>query len=375
MMAAAAEDPSLEVVRRLLEAGASLHARDELGRTAFDWASLQGNSAVAELFLARGGGRGSWKPPAPEPVTQPREIGEAVRLALDRLQMAESRFRERMGCISCHHQSLPSVAASVAARHGIASAEFRKEAIEATLRTWAPSRENFLMGNCAVFGFLGNVSYGLFALSEEGVPRNDVTDAAAACLASLQWPDGRWEGGDMRPPLAGKTPFVYTALAIRALKSYLAPGRGEESAARVLRALAYLRSGRPNDTQGHVFRLLGLIWGGGRAGEIREQARALAALQDVQGGWPQRSGMAPDAYATGQALFALRVSGMQPANPVYRGGVRHLLRTQLPDGSWFLRSRTLGFQPYFETGFAHGRDQFVSAAATAWAALALASGL
>ena len=31
-----------------------------------------------------------------------------------------------------------------------------------------------------------------------------------------------------------------------------------------------------------------------------------------------------------------------------------------------------GFQPYFETGFPHGRSQFISAAATSWAVVALA---
>ena len=35
------------------------------------------------------------------------------------------------------------------------------------------------------------------------------------------------------------------------------------------------------------------------------------------------------------------------------------------------RSRGFGFQPYFETGFPHGKDQFISSAATSWAAIAL----
>jgi hypothetical protein len=48
------------------------------------------------------------------------------------------------------------------------------------------------------------------------------------------------------------------------------------------------------------------------------------------------------------------------------------LRTQLEDGTWLVRSRGFGFQPYFETGFPHGRDQFLSTAATSWAAIALA---
>jgi hypothetical protein len=43
----------------------------------------------------------------------------------------------------------------------------------------------------------------------------------------------------------------------------------------------------------------------------------------------------------------------------------------LADGSWFVRSRSLPVQPYFETGFPHGRSQFISCAATSWATAAL----
>jgi hypothetical protein len=85
--------------------------------------------------------------------------------------------------------------------------------------------------------------------------------------------------------------------------------------------------------------------------------------------------MAPDAYATGQALYALQVRGISPDGGAYQNGVAYLLRTQLEDGTWFVRSRAFGFQPYFESGFPHGRDQFISASATAWAAIALAYAL
>lgn len=84
--------------------------------------------------------------------------------------------------------------------------------------------------------------------------------------------------------------------------------------------------------------------------------------------------MAPDAYATGEALYALHVSGVS-RNAGYDRGVSYLLRTQLEDGTWYVRSRAFGFQPYFESGFPHGTDQFISASATAWAAIALASAL
>ena len=71
-------------------------------------------------------------------------------------------------------------------------------------------------------------------------------------------------------------------------------------------------------------------------------------------------------------LYALQASGMSPKNGVYEKGVAYLLRTQLEDGTWFVRSRAFGFQPYFESGFPHGTDQFISVSATAWAAIALA---
>jgi hypothetical protein len=52
-------------------------------------------------------------------------------------------------------------------------------------------------------------------------------------------------------------------------------------------------------------------------------------------------------------------------------GIKFLLATQQEDGSWYTRTRALAFQPYFDSGFPHGYNQWVSAAATSWAAMAL----
>jgi hypothetical protein len=51
--------------------------------------------------------------------------------------------------------------------------------------------------------------------------------------------------------------------------------------------------------------------------------------------------------------------------------VAFLLDTQRADGSWLVISRSRGTQPYFESGFPHGTNQFISAAGTAWATSAL----
>ncbi len=66
---------------------------------------------------------------------------------------------------------------------------------------------------------------------------------------------------------------------------------------------------------------------------------------------------------------------MPADDPSYRRGLAFLIRTQEADGSWHVTSRSKPFQTYFESGFPHGKDQFISIAATAWATAALVLGL
>ena len=105
---------------------------------------------------------------------------------------------------------------------------------------------------------------------------------------------------------------------------------------------------------------------------IRQEAKSLAALQRADGGWSQLPALATDAYATGEAVFALGSAGrMTVGDPVFRKGVDYLLRTQASDGSWHVKSRSIWLQPYLDSGFPYGQDQFISTAGTAWATMAL----
>jgi N-acyl-D-amino-acid deacylase len=82
--------------------------------------------------------------------------------------------------------------------------------------------------------------------------------------------------------------------------------------------------------------------------------------------------MESDAYATGSVLTALLRDGSKSTDTVIKRGVDYLLDSQLEDGSWHVATRAKPFQPYFETGFPHEKDQFISTAATGWATIALA---
>jgi hypothetical protein len=66
---------------------------------------------------------------------------------------------------------------------------------------------------------------------------------------------------------------------------------------------------------------------------------------------------------------------MKTTDPAYVRGLGFLLRTQAADGTWLVKSRSNPFQPYYETGFPYKKDQFISAAASGWAATALLDSL
>src|SRR6185295_11673436 len=106
----------------------------------------------------------------------------------------------------------------------------------------------------------------------------------------------------------------------------------------------------------------------------RSALHDLTTAQRPDGGWAQLTSLQSDAYATGEALVALREAGVRPDDAAYRRGVQFLLSTQLVDGSWFVRTRSHPTQIYFESGFPHGANQYISAAATNWATLALLRG-
>ena len=127
-------------------------------------------------------------------------------------------------------------------------------------------------------------------------------------------------------------------------------------------------------TDDAAMKVLALRYTGATEAELGAAARNLESLQRADGGWGGNPNLAPDAYSTGLAIFALS-AGRRDATPApsYGRGAAWLLRNQEADGSWHVRSRAAKFQPYFESGFPHGADQWISSAGTAWAVAGLAA--
>ena len=120
-----------------------------------------------------------------------------------------------------------------------------------------------------------------------------------------------------------------------------------------------------------TWRLLGLAWADRDQTAIDQAVSEVLALQREDGGWSDIASLESGPFTTGRALVALHTAGVPVSNPGYERGVRFLLNTQLEDGSWFVQTRALGFQPYFDNGFPHGLSQWISGAATSWATMAL----
>lgn len=119
--------------------------------------------------------------------------------------------------------------------------------------------------------------------------------------------------------------------------------------------------------------LLGLHWSNAGSDDLQKASESLLSKQRPDGGWAGNPNLASDAYSTGKALYALHENRIYFQKPAYQRGIDFLLRTRHADGTWYVRSRAPKVQPYFESGFPYGDDQWISAAGTAWASTALAT--
>ena len=123
------------------------------------------------------------------------------------------------------------------------------------------------------------------------------------------------------------------------------------------------------------FQVLGLVWSGADSGDVNRAAAEIRRMQREDGGWAQLDQLPSDAFATAVALYALEQAGMPAQDATSRRAVEYLMRTQQPDGSWHVSSRAPKLQPYFQSGFPYDHDQWISVAATGWAAAALSETL
>lgn len=317
----------------------------------------------------------------------PDALRKAAERGLTLLVQTSPTFIKKGGCNSCHNQMLPLAAQAFARTRGVVSepavAVLPAEVSDATMERYA---EYSIAGGAGV----NALTFELFAADLTRTPIDARIRAQIRYIKAQQQPEGNWRGGGgvltnnaqqaLSRPAAARPPlnfddFAPTAYMIRALKSYGRPENDADTRLRIERAGKWLLGAKASRTQEHAFRVLGLAWASADRRSVDAAARTLQSLQRADGGFSQLPTLPSDAYATGLALFALHEAGMTPSHRVYQAGLKFLLTTQAADGTWHVKSRSLEFQPYFETGYPYEHDQWISSAGAAYAVLAIAAGV
>ena len=369
MRAAIAETMPPDAVQLLIDHGADVHAKTAEGLTALDFARRLGHTAVVDVLTRAGATASSEADPALTYV-RTNTARAAVARALPLLQRTALQFYAKSGCVSCHHNSLTEMTMAAAAAKGFNVDERSVRAdFTQVVNDIETTSDQALQGIVASGGLTTTTGYTLMGVAAGHQQSDFATDAMVRVLRLSQHPDGHWLSA-FRPPIEASV-FTATAVGLRGIQLY-GPAAWKDANERAIRlAESWLTAAHPSTTEDRVFRLFGLTWAHA-ARSIRQSALDdLVATQHADGGWAQLSTLQSDAYATGQSLVALSEAGMRPDNSVYRRGVEFLVKTQVADGSWFVKTRSHPTQVYFESGFPHGRNQYISAAATNWATLAL----
>jgi ankyrin repeat protein len=374
MLAVANDRQDLDVIRLLLGRGAEVNAKSVAGETALDWAVKIGAKPAIDA-LRRAGGVET----AHQPLDVPAAVRADVRTAVERgrtlLAKASVVAAANGGCASCHSHNIVDTVERIALAKGMRGDEKLMEQRRTLTKAPYFSAAN-LFERLDPAGSPITTVFALTALANSGYRPDRTTDMVAAHLASQQSRDGRWFMTAIARPPVGEGPIAVTAYAIRALKTYAPPARSHDMTERITRATAWLAAAKAVTTEDRNMQLLGLFWAGRGAADRERLAKVILAKQRVDGGWAQSDDLETDAYATGTSLFALaEAGGISPDHAAYKKGVAYLLASQRSDGSWYVKSRAVKFQPYLDGGFPYEHDQWISSMATGFATAALALAL
>ncbi|MEP6716672.1 MAG: ankyrin repeat domain-containing protein [Terriglobia bacterium] len=384
LYAAGSDLVPLDVVKLLVERGSDVNAKVghpnavDTGWSVLDVARLRGNTPVVD-FLIKAGARGTVPS---DPMLQPKQsnnIRDAVQASLPALQHVDESFVPKAGCISCHNNSLTAMTVGLARKSGFRVDEgTAAKQVKINAGALDSLRDRLLQGFFVPmednFG-PGIVAFMLIGLDAEHHKADLGTDTAAMYIKMHQQPDGHWAypDADTRPPLCSDY-IGETVLSMRALQLYAPVTDKAAYQKSVTLAAQWLAKATSRVNSDFSSRVMGLAWAGTDKAAMQVAVKELLATQRADGGWSEIPTMETNAFATGKALVALQTAGVPVSEAAYQRGMKFLLNTQLPDGSWYVKTRALAFQPFFDAGYPHGFDQYISSAGSNWAAMALTLG-
>jgi hypothetical protein len=266
------------------------------------------------------------------------DVGAAIDKGLAFLAKDAMAWKAEHKCVSCHHAGLVVWAMREAKGRG----HTVDEPVLAELTTWIAESGDGKTGVKRPAGVPKAINQkavwlalGLGADPKPGSAARKGLDGLGKTVIGDQLDNGSWASWpDTRPPFMG-TDEATSTLATLALL----PLDGDAKAVRDkgVRWLADTRAG--DDPQAVALRLT--LWArvGRPADEYQPLVKRIRDTQNADGGWAQAKGLASDAWATGQALYALAHAGVKADDPAIARAQGFLVKTQRADGGWPMASR------------------------------------
>jgi prenyltransferase beta subunit len=270
------------------------------------------------------------------------DVDTAIERGLDFLVKDAYAWKAEHSCASCHHGALTVWSMREAKQRGLkvdetVLAELTQWIAEGEGRTGVPrpaDRPKALNTKAVWFGLALGAGIEPDAATQDGLNRMLNT------IIGDQTDNGSWSSWpETRPPIFGDSDERATVLATLALVP--AAEKGNDSAKATMdKGVQWLaETESDNDPQTIAMRLV--LWQriGRPADECRTLVDQIRQRQNTDGGWSQTPEMASDAWATGQALFALSQAGIKSDDQAIARGQQFLISTQLENGSWEMTSR------------------------------------
>lgn len=272
----------------------------------------------------------------------------AAERGLGFLETTAASWKRDFKCASCHHGVMTLWALCEAKSQGYAV----DDSLIADTAKWSKERLGGI-DNPRAAGPFSMVSAGAMymALIARAVPSQQAITPQELKqiemhLTRYQESDGAWlwsiAPAQNRPPPYFESDEVATLLGCTLQSLPTAAESADKVAIEQSRekAAAWLaKRSLVTSTQSDAFRLLSEVWNGKSGRALKKSIDRLKALQNKDGGWSQVPGIPSDAYATGQALYALAQADVKNDRSEIKRGLEFLIASQKEDGSWPMTSR------------------------------------
>lgn len=313
---------------------------------------------------------------------------DAVHQTVDRatayLQKESADWAQKRVCAACHHTPMAIWGLSEAKQNGYSiDDKYLADTVESVLGNIEKLRASRIFPDPKAppdprpQGRGLNMGLPFLAVAASAFP--DLTENQKESLKLVvgeiitkQQSDGSWEFFQtLRRPPINETQYTDVAWIIMALDDIGKLSPDDSIRGSLAKARTWLESSHPAELhQEKAMQLILDVRASNSTESIASRVKDLLALQREDGGWsqsiPERKS---DAFATGQTLYALSLAGMKKDDPAIQRGIDFLVKTQSPDGSWPMASRST---PDGSPGSSKLLTP-INCASAAWAVLGLTS--